>query len=40
MAAQPPAWTGNVLTIAEVRAAMGQETTQAGAIDFGRLRPR
>ena len=40
MALQPPSWTGNVMTIAEVREAMGQERTQAGAIDFGRLRPR
>jgi citronellol/citronellal dehydrogenase len=40
MAVQPPSWTGNVMTIAEVREAMGQEASGAGAIDFGRLRPR
>jgi hypothetical protein len=40
MAVQPPSWTGNVMTIAEVREAMGQEASQVGAIDFGRLRPQ
>jgi NAD(P)-dependent dehydrogenase (short-subunit alcohol dehydrogenase family) len=40
MAVQPPTWTGNVMTIAEVRAAMGQEAGTAGAIDFEKLRPR
>jgi citronellol/citronellal dehydrogenase len=40
MALQPPSWTGNVMTIAEVREAMGQQASQAGAIDFGRLRPQ
>jgi len=40
MALQPASWTGNVMTIAEVRAAMGEEATKAGAIDFGRLRPQ
>jgi hypothetical protein len=40
MAIQPPSWTGNVMTIAEVRAAMGQEAGKAGVIDFGRLRPQ
>ena len=40
MAVQPATWTGNVMTIAEVREAMGQEAGKAGAIDFGRLRPQ
>ena len=40
MAVQPPSWTGNVITVAEVREAMGQKASGAGAIDFGRLRPQ
>jgi citronellol/citronellal dehydrogenase len=40
MATQAPSFTGNVMTIAEVREAMGQGASQAGAIDFGRLRPQ
>ncbi len=42
MATQPASWTGNVMTIAEVREAMGAQVgaARAGQIDFGKLRPR
>ena len=41
IATQPIEWTGNIVTIAEARAAMGKESAvQPGAQDFGRLSPR
>ncbi len=41
IATQPVEWTGNVVTIADARAAIGKAAdVKAGATDFGRLSPR